>query len=165
MSWKIAKQFDFCYGHRVWSQKLNKEFSLDNRCVCRHLHGHQGKVIVYLEDDELVDGMVTDFKHLNWFKKFLDDTLDHKFIIDKSDPMFNSIVPTVYRDNTEEKPYRGSEIPLKTFDEGYAIVDPNFFKMISNDDLIDILEDGWPWSQGKLSAVLRDTQITEYIHT
>ena len=140
MSWKIAKQFDFCYGHRVWSQKLNKEFSLDNRCVCRHLHGHQGKVIVYLESDELVDGMVTDFKHLNWFKKFLDDTLDHKFIIDKSDPMFNSIVPTVYRDNTEEKPYRGSEIPLKTFDEGYAIVDPNFFKMISDDDLIDILE-------------------------
>ena len=43
MHWKISKEFEFCYGHRVWSQTLNTEFSLDGCLKCRHLHGHQGK--------------------------------------------------------------------------------------------------------------------------
>ncbi len=83
----IAKEFEFCYGHRVHNQILNQQYSLDNACVCRHLHGHQGRVLVYLSEDHLTNGMVTDFKHLNWFKKFLDDTLDHKFIMDINDPL------------------------------------------------------------------------------
>lgn len=91
--WRIAKEFDFCYGHRVHNQELNTEYSIDTRCVCRHLHGHQGKIIVELSAPELKQGMVTDFKHLNWFKKFVDDTLDHKFIIDINDPSFADIIP------------------------------------------------------------------------
>ena len=130
MKWKIAKQFDFCYGHRVWNQTLNKEYSLDNKCVCRHIHGHQGKIIVFLEGDHLQNGMVTDFKHLNWFKKFLDDVLDHKFIIDKNDPMFKFIIP--------HPPTL--DLSWKSFEEGYEIVDPNFFKMIESNGLIEILE-------------------------
>jgi len=93
MKWQISKQFDFCYGHRVWSQELNTEFSLDDCLMCRHLHGHQGKVLVHLESEKLENGMVTDFKHLNWFKKFLDDTIDHKFIIDINDPLFPTLLP------------------------------------------------------------------------
>lgn len=93
MKWNISKQFDFCYGHRVWSQELNKEYALDDCLMCRHLHGHQGKVIVHLESEKLNNGMVTDFKHLNWFKKFLDDTIDHKFIIDINDPIFSTLLP------------------------------------------------------------------------
>ncbi len=93
MTWKISKAFDFCYGHRVWSQELNADFSLDPCLKCRHLHGHQGKVIIYLEANELKNGMVTDFKHLNWFKAFLDDVLDHKFIIDINDPLFSTLLP------------------------------------------------------------------------
>ena len=31
--------------------------------------------------------MVTDFKHLNWFKKWVDDVLDHKIILDVNDPI------------------------------------------------------------------------------
>lgn len=93
MIWQISKEFDFCYGHRVWSQQLDSEFSLTGCLACRHLHGHQGKVIVYLQSSELKDGMVTDFHHLNWFKLFLDNTLDHKFIIDIHDPLFETLLP------------------------------------------------------------------------
>ncbi len=35
--------------------------------------------------------MVTDFKHLNWFKEWLDNSLDHKFILDISDPLIFDI--------------------------------------------------------------------------
>lgn len=91
--YKIAKQFDFCYGHRVWSQSLNPIFSLDSCLKCRHLHGHQGTINIFLEAEELKEGMVTDFKHLNWFKKWLDDTLDHKFIMDINDPALGSLFP------------------------------------------------------------------------
>ena len=82
IKYNIAKEFNFDYGHRVWPQKLNSEFSLDCELACRHLHGHRGTVIVHLESEELDNqGMVTDFHHLNWFKKFLDDAIDHKFIL------------------------------------------------------------------------------------
>ena len=91
--YKISKEFDFCYGHRVWSQELNIDFALDSCLMCRHLHGHQGKIIVHLESQTLQNGMVTDFKHLNWFKKFVDDNLDHKFIIDQNDPLFATLLP------------------------------------------------------------------------
>lgn len=98
--WVIDKQFDFCYGHRVWTQELNAEFCAvgDSHCACRHLHGHQGHVHVFLEGTKLERGMVTDFKHLGWLKNFLDQWVDHRFIIDSKDPMFYSMVDRVYED-------------------------------------------------------------------
>jgi 6-pyruvoyltetrahydropterin/6-carboxytetrahydropterin synthase len=92
--WVIDKQFDFCYGHRVWSQQLNADYcATGDACTrCRHLHGHQGEIHVFLEADELERGMVTDFKHLGWFKNFIDDNLDHKFILDLDDPWFVQIL-------------------------------------------------------------------------
>ena len=134
MKWQISKQFDFCYGHRVWSQELNKELALDECLMCRHLHGHQGKVVVYLESDKLHNGMVTDFKHLNWFKKFLDDTIDHKFIIDIHDPLFDTLLPH-YKDkqhfHTMKEDYKIPDLTIikdepkhiKEMYEGYIIVD------------------------------------------
>jgi len=94
MTWVIDKQFSFCYGHRVWSQQLIGDYceTGDACCKCRHLHGHEGLVHVFLEADELERGMVTDFKHLGWLKNFLDDNLDHKFIIDRNDPWFEKII-------------------------------------------------------------------------
>lgn len=92
--WVIDKQFSFCYGHRVWSQELIGEFceSGDTSCKCKHLHGHEGLVHVFLEADKLERGMVTDFKHLGWLKNFLDDFIDHKFIFDLNDPWFANII-------------------------------------------------------------------------
>jgi len=93
MKWKIDKSFDFCYGHRVHNQQLNSEFSLDSCLACRHLHGHQGQIKIQLESDQLSAGMVTDFKHLNWFKQFLDNVLDHKMILDINDPLLPHEIP------------------------------------------------------------------------
>lgn len=90
-NWVIDKSFDFCFGHRVHNQSLNTAYSLDGCLACRHLHGHQGKVKLFLGADSVTNGMVTDFKHTNIFKKWLDDIMDHKFIIDMNDPLFNSL--------------------------------------------------------------------------
>ena len=112
MRWSIDKSFDFCYGHRVWSQKLDKEYALDECLMCRHLHGHQGRLKIFLTAPELIRGMVTDFKHLNWFKEWLDATLDHKFIIDRNDPLFFDLM-SHYTDEAglmdEEKFFRHPE--------------------------------------------------------
>jgi 6-pyruvoyltetrahydropterin/6-carboxytetrahydropterin synthase len=120
----ISKIFEFDYGHRVWTQKLNPEYSLDNKCVCRHLHGHRGVVEIVLEGDVQQNGMVTDFKHLNWFKKWLDDSLDHKFIIDANDPLFSSLVPNV---------------------NAFGLIDQTYFKNVNteavkDDNLLEWLE-------------------------
>lgn len=94
MKWIIDKSFSFCYGHRVHNQRLDTNFTdSGNACLaCRHLHGHEGLIKIFLEEESgstnVKDtGMVTDFKHLGWFKNFLDDTLDHKFIMDIADPL------------------------------------------------------------------------------
>lgn len=134
MKWQISKQFDFCYGHRVWSQELNKEYALDECLMCRHLHGHQGKIIVHLQSDTLQNGMVTDFKHLNWFKRFLDDTIDHKFIIDIHDPLFSTLLPHYVDKKNFHKMDENYMVPdlsiikdepvhIKEMYEGYIIVD------------------------------------------
>lgn len=112
MLYRISKSFDFCYGHRVWSQELDATFSLTSCAACRHLHGHQAKVVVSLESATLQGGMVTDFAHLNWFKQFLDETLDHRFLIDRHDPLFATLLP--HFANREN---------LIIFPEGYCLPD------------------------------------------
>ena len=93
MTWIIDKTFEFCYGHRVWTQKLNGEYAADLKCACRHLHGHEGKMQVYLTADSLDQtGMVTDFRHLEWLKKWINTYIDHQFIIDKNDPLYDKII-------------------------------------------------------------------------
>lgn len=103
MKWIIDKSFSFCYGHRVHNQRLNEAFteSGDTCLACRHLHGHEGLVKVFLAANTLTNDMVTDFKHLGWMKNFLDDTLDHKFIIDKKDPLFSDILRHYLDENDE----------------------------------------------------------------
>ena len=64
---------------------------MDSCLACRHLHGHQGKVKLFLGANNLKHGMVTDFKHTNIFKKWLDDTLDHKFITNQGTKSLRSI--------------------------------------------------------------------------
>lgn len=129
--WTITKQFDFCYGHSVYTQSLNVEYSLDDKCVCRHLHGHQGTVLVSMRSTKLDKrGFVCDFKELNWFKKWVDDTLDHKMIIDLNDPGISYIVPI----------WEKVQAHLKDIGHGAKIVNPDYFKTLTDTRLIELLE-------------------------
>lgn len=87
----IDKQFDFCYGHRVHNQELDKELSVDGLSKCRWLHGHNGRLKIGLQSKDLERGMVTDFKNLECIKVLVDDVLDHKFIVDINDPLFDEL--------------------------------------------------------------------------
>jgi len=89
----IDKAFEFCYGHRVHTQTLNGEYAADLKCACRHLHGHEGRMTVHLTADKLdVTGMITDFRHMEWLKKWINDYIDHQFILDKNDPLYDKII-------------------------------------------------------------------------
>jgi 6-pyruvoyltetrahydropterin/6-carboxytetrahydropterin synthase len=100
--YEISKEFEFDYGHRVHNQVLNKEYSINTMCKCRHLHGHRGKVVVYLKSKQLNEcGMVTDFNHLNWLKELIDNQFDHKFLLDKNDPM--QLVTYIKGDNLKSR--------------------------------------------------------------
>lgn len=89
----IDKTFEYCYGHRVHTQRLNGSFSDNLKCACRHLHGHEGKLHVFLTADELNDtGMVTDFRHLEWLKKWINEYIDHQFLLDINDPLYNQMI-------------------------------------------------------------------------
>ncbi len=112
--WKIKKSFQFDYGHRVWTQNLQKDFSCDTELKCRFLHGHRGVVEITLLSNKLdAAGMVTDFKHLNWFKKFLDEVIDHKTIMDINDPALSILFPL------------SDQLELISKPEGYSIF-PDF---------------------------------------
>ena len=135
----IKKEFDFCYGHRVHNQMLDPEYAVDTCLVCRHLHGHQGKIIVTLSSETLASGMVTDFKHLGWMKTLVDHFLDHKMILDINDPVLPSLFPTLFtkRDSLvyeEILPgiqikvvaphmYEGVDKPIMEIYEGLVFVD------------------------------------------
>jgi len=93
MAWEISKDFTFSYGHRVHTRILGADQILVGSCECRHLHGHEGTVSVYMGADELDQtGQVTDIVNLRWFDKFLKDYIDHKFIIDENDPLYEFII-------------------------------------------------------------------------
>ena len=76
---KVTKHIDFCYGHRL----LNYDGQ------CRHLHGHNGRVEIDVTSDTLdARGMVVDFSDIKRIiKAWIDETLDHRMLLCKDDPM------------------------------------------------------------------------------
>ncbi len=81
--YRVIKEINFCYGHRL----LNYEGK------CRHLHGHNGRLEVVLETNELDRrGMVFDFGEVKTVvKAWVDAELDHKMILCKEDPALEVI--------------------------------------------------------------------------
>jgi 6-pyruvoyltetrahydropterin/6-carboxytetrahydropterin synthase len=75
----IARQFTFCYGHRL----------LGHAGKCANLHGHNGTVKIELQQNQLnPQGMVADFIDLkNTIGEWIETTLDHRMILQESDPL------------------------------------------------------------------------------
>lgn len=75
---RVSREIDFCYGHRL----------LDYEGKCRHLHGHNGRVVLTLAGNELDQrGMLLDFGEMKRIvQQWIDDELDHRMILRRDDP-------------------------------------------------------------------------------
>lgn len=118
----IDREFSCAYMHRIHNQALNSLFSLTGTRKCRRLHGHQMTLKIGLQAEQLNNGMVTDFNHLAWVKRIVDDVMDHRFIIDSHDP----ILPMIFPEASEYSD---------------CIVDHKWFKMFDMGKLAERLPD------------------------
>lgn len=84
----ITKRINFVAGHRVHSQNLPKSLGPNK---CRFLHGHEYMLELFITSDLDESGMVLDFTFFNYLNDFIQRFIDHKFILDINDPLFDSI--------------------------------------------------------------------------
>ena len=75
---RVTREIEFCYGHRL----------LNYPGKCRHLHGHNGKVLITFESPQLDErGMVLDFGDIKRIVSgWIDEHLDHRMILHRDDP-------------------------------------------------------------------------------
>ena len=75
---RVTCEIDFCYGHRL----------LNYSGKCRHLHGHNGRVVISLAAQRLNElGMVVDFTDIKRVvSAWIDEHLDHRMILCEHDP-------------------------------------------------------------------------------
>lgn len=78
-----SREFVFCYGHRL----------LDYEGKCRHLHGHNAKVVVTVAGSGLDQrGMVLDFGEIkSTIEQWVDEHLDHRMLLRKDDPIVETL--------------------------------------------------------------------------
>ncbi len=76
---RVTREIPFCYGHRL--------LHYDGKC--RFLHGHNGLAVVTLQTQSLDPlGMVVDFSKIKeTLQAWIDETLDHKMILHRDDPV------------------------------------------------------------------------------
>lgn len=130
--YNIFKSFNIAYGHSVWKQTLNSTLATDCKLACRHLHGHNADVVVHVETESLdTKGMVLDFKELGFVKKFLDDVVDHKLILDIDDPMLTIFYPVLisYDKNNDDS---HAHHLIYQEDGDYFKINPNLYKDLSD---------------------------------
>lgn len=94
---RVTQEIDFCYGHRL--------LNYDGKC--KHLHGHNGRLLIVLEGQHLDDrGMLVDFTDIKkGIRTWVDEELDHRMILNRND----SIIP--YLQSINEPMYLIDENP------------------------------------------------------
>ncbi len=79
----VSEEVRFCYGHRL----------MDYVGRCARIHGHNARVELVLAAKTLDRrGFVMDFGDLEeTAKRFVDDTLDHRLLLRRDDPVIPSL--------------------------------------------------------------------------
>lgn len=79
----VSEEVRFCYGHRL----------MDYVGRCARIHGHNARVELVLAAKTLDRrGFVMDFGDLEeTAKRFIDDTLDHRLLLRRDDPVIPSL--------------------------------------------------------------------------
>lgn len=79
----ITKEIYFCYGHRL----------MHHQGKCRNLHGHSVKASISIRSEQLnQQAMVCDFADVkDCVAAFIDDVLDHNFLVHKDDPIIPAL--------------------------------------------------------------------------
>lgn len=75
----VTREISFCYGHRL----------LNHEGMCRHLHGHNGKLEITLFAESLDPlSMVRDFEEIKAIvQSWVTQVLDHNMLLCKDDPI------------------------------------------------------------------------------
>lgn len=82
--YQVTRELTFCYGHRL----------LNYAGKCRHLHGHNGRVVLTLESSTLDElGMVLDFSKIKTqVSRWIDENLDHRMVLRRDDPLLPALL-------------------------------------------------------------------------
>lgn len=81
----IGKIFNIACSHRLYDKDKTEEENKKIYGKCSNLpsHGHNYRIIVRIKSNELVNGMVMNFKELeSVFNKQIDSLFDHTFLND-----------------------------------------------------------------------------------
>jgi len=148
----IQKSFPFAYAHRVYTQDVNSSMAQgDGENTCKHIHGHNGALIVSVSSDHLdYRGFVVDYKELGFIKSFVNKYLDHKLILGKGDPLLKHILPKDYY--LEEIDHLGI-YKIKT-KENIDLVFQEFLNGITIVDLVPTSENLAQWCKYQFNKVL-----------
>jgi 6-pyruvoyltetrahydropterin/6-carboxytetrahydropterin synthase len=122
--YRVSREIDFCYGHRL----LNYEGK------CRYLHGHNGRVVITIESDELDDrGMVLDFTDIkSVVATWIDENLDHRMLLHRDDPavpMLKELNEPLFLLDTNPTAENIAELIHRfTADHGFPIVETRLWE-------------------------------------
>lgn len=129
----IQKEFSADLAHRVHTQKLDCKFTEGNskRLKCRGLHGHTVSILIKLEAEKLVNNMVLDYNEIGWFKKLIDDLLDHKTLLCCDDPIFKKVILPLGKGLYDVDEYGANQYKVQKFklDE---IDDPDITELLNS---------------------------------
>lgn len=87
---EISKEFAWEMAHRL----------LNHDGKCKHLHGHSYRAKVIIQAEALIpesgsssEGMVVDFSELASIKQWIDCVLDHRCMLQHTDPLCHHLTP------------------------------------------------------------------------